>query len=146
MLLFENKTLFIYFIISIDGLNCLWCNIENSHRFSILIKKIVNTSSTFLSGAQLHIKKKSQTGLLRPIIYKSTYTLDKTCIKKSNNLFAEKKGEILYFILNVKFKVFCVNLRQNIGIYTSSGCSLCISCVICPHPNIRQFSDHGIRP
>lgn len=94
-------------------------------------------------------KKKSQTGLLHPIIYKSTYicayTLDKTCIK-NQIIYSQKKGEILYFILNVKFKVFCVNLRQNIGIYTSSRCSLCISCVICPHPNIRQFSDHGIRP
>lgn len=35
-----------------------------------------------------------------------------TCIeKKSNNLFAEKKGR--YFFLNVKFKVFRMNLRQN---------------------------------
>lgn len=79
---------------------------ENSHRFSILIliiiiKKIVNTSSTFLSGEQLHIKKKSQTGLLHPIIYKSTYicayTLDKTCIKNQIIYSQKKRGDTLFY-------------------------------------------------
>lgn len=96
-----------------------------------------------------NIKKKSQTGLLHPIIYKSTYicvfTLNKTCIKNQIN-YSQKKGGYFIFFLNVKFKVFCMNLRQNFSIYTSPGCSFCISCVICPHPNIRQFSDHSKRP
>ncbi|KAL4108175.1 hypothetical protein QTP88_018417 [Uroleucon formosanum] len=103
-LLFENKTFFIFFTISIEVLNCLWCNMENSHRFSILIiiiKKNCEYQFHFSVWRAVTYKKKSQTGFLHPIIYKSTYicayTLDKTCIKNQIIYSQKKRGDTLFY-------------------------------------------------
>lgn len=94
-------------------------------------------------------KQKLRTGLLHRIIYISCTRYTRRVSEKKQIIYSLKKGRYIYyffFFYYVKFKVLCMNLRQNIGRYiTASRWVFCISCVIWSRPNIRRFSDRGKR-